>query len=364
MKRLNPLVLAVRQLRREWRSGELAVLIAALIVAVGALSSIGFATDRVRQGVERRAAESLAGDLVIRSRNEIPREFDARAEAAGLATARVVDFPSVVTTAERGQLAEVRAVNDGYPLRGRLEVATQAYGEATPTDELPGPGEVWAEPRLVGALGIDVGDEVSLGGKRFRLTRVIDFAPDQGFSFVEIAPMLLVRHSELLDTSLLGPMSRLSHRLLIAGERSAVDRFRADIEDELGPGQRLLDIRDARPELASAVMRADRFLNLAALVAVVLAGVAIAMAEVTLWPMAFGMFEGKRMVMVGTVHMMSPMSSDPPRGPSGSMVSGVLSGATSVASSWILKPFASCTARANAWSSSLHCGMPIAFMFS
>lgn len=278
MKRLNPLVLAVRQLRREWRSGELAVLIAALIVAVGALSSIGFATDRVRQGVERRAAESLAGDLVIRSRNEIPREFDARAEAAGLATARVVDFPSVVTTAERGQLAEVRAVNDGYPLRGRLEVATQAYGEATPTDELPGPGEVWAEPRLVGALGIDVGDEVSLGGKRFRLTRVIDFAPDQGFSFVEIAPMLLVRHSELLDTSLLGPMSRLSHRLLIAGERGAVDRFRADIEDELGPGQRLLDIRDARPELASAVMRADRFLNLAALVAVVLAGVAIAMA--------------------------------------------------------------------------------------
>src|SRR5690606_30767236 len=137
MKRLNPLLLATRQLRREWRSGELAVLIAALVIAVSALSSIGFATDRVRQGVERRAAESLAGDLVIRSRSEISAVLDQRAQAAGLATARVLEFPSVVTTAERGQLAEVRAVTDGYPLRGQLEIADHAYGEARPTDALP-----------------------------------------------------------------------------------------------------------------------------------------------------------------------------------------------------------------------------------
>lgn len=275
---MNPLVLALRQLRREWRSGELAVLIAALVIAVGALSSVSFATDRVRQSVERRAAESLAADVVIRARRDIPENLAEAARERGLAVARVLEFPSVVTTAERGQLAEIRAVTDGYPLRGQLEVSERAYGPAAPTNALPGPGEVWAEPRLVGALGIDTGDEVRVGAKTFTLTRVIAFAPDQGFSFVEIAPMLVLRMDELEGTGLLGPASRVSHRLLVAGERGAIDDYKAAIEDALEPGLRLLDIRDARPELVSAIERADRFLNLAALVAVPLAGIAIAMA--------------------------------------------------------------------------------------
>ncbi|MBW3567005.1 MAG: FtsX-like permease family protein, partial [Proteobacteria bacterium] len=275
---MNPLTLALRQLRREWRSGELAVLIAALVIAVGALSSVSFATDRVRQSVERRAAESLAADIVIRSRNEISESLADAARARDLETARTLEFPSVVTSGERGQLAEIRAVTDGYPLRGQLEISEQAYGPSTTTDELPGPGEVWAEPRLVGALGVDTGAEIRVGAKTFTLTRVISYAPDQGFSFVEIAPMLVMRMDELEGSGLLGPASRVSHRLLIAGERGAIDAYRSTVENELEPGQRLSDIRDARPELVSAINRADQFLNLAALVAVLLAAVAIAMA--------------------------------------------------------------------------------------
>ncbi len=275
---MNPLVLALRQLRREWRSGELAVLIAALVIAVGALSSVGFATDRVRQSVERRAAESLAADIVIRSRNAISESFAQTARELGLETARTLEFPSVITTPERGQLAEIRAVTGGYPLRGRLKISERAYGMASETDTLPGPGEVWAEPRLVGALGIDTGDEIQVGAKTFTLTRVISYAPDQGFSFVEIAPMLVMRMDDLEGAQLLGPASRVSHRLLVAGERGAVDAYRETVEPLLESGQRLQDIEDARPELARAVERADRFLNLAALVAVLLAGIAIAMA--------------------------------------------------------------------------------------
>lgn len=275
---MNPLALALRQLRREWRSGELAVLIVALIIAVGALSSVGFATDRVRQGVERRAAESLAADIVIRSRDAISEELAEIAESNNLETARTLEFPSVVTTSERGQLAEIRAVTSGYPLRGQLEISKRAYGESIATDDLPARGEVWAEPRLVGALGVDTGDELRVGSKTFTLTRVISYAPDQGFSFVEIAPMLVMNMDDLEGTGLLGPASRVSNRLLVAGERGNVDTFRNEIEDTLAPGQRLSDIRDARPELVRSIDRADQFLNLAALVAVLLAAVAIAMA--------------------------------------------------------------------------------------
>lgn len=275
---MNPLALALRQLRREWRSGELAVLIVALIIAVGALSSVGFATDRVRQGVERRAAESLAADIVIRSRDAIREEFAEIAESNNLETARTLEFPSVVTTGERGQLAEIRAVTSGYPLRGQLEISERAYGESIATNELPASGEVWAEPRLVGALGVDTGDELRVGSKTFTLTRVISYAPDQGFSFVEIAPMLVMNMDDLEGTGLLGPASRVSHRLLVAGERGNVDAFRNEIEEMLSTGQQLSDIRDARPELVRSIDRADQFLNLAALVAVLLAAVAIAMA--------------------------------------------------------------------------------------
>src|SRR5690606_36983164 len=195
-----------------------------------------------------------------------------------LETARVLEFPSVVTTPDAGQLAEIRAVTDGYPLRGRLKVSEQAYRAASETDELPGPGEAWAEPRLVGALGIDTGDTIQVGAKTFTLTRVISYAPDQGFSFVEIAPMLVMRMDDLEGSGLLGPASRVSHRLLLAGSRADVDAYRETVEPLLEPGQDLQDINDARPELARAIERADRFLNLAALVAVLLAGIAIAMA--------------------------------------------------------------------------------------
>jgi putative ABC transport system permease protein len=275
---MNTVLLALRQLRREWRSGELAVLIAALLVAVAALSSVSFFTDRVRILVEQRAGESLAADLVIQSRSEIPDAFALDALDAGLDTARILTFPSVVLHDDASQLAEIRAVTEKYPLRGRLRISDEPYGPVRDVNSLPADGEAWVEPRLVAALGITVGDEVKVGRKTFTITQVLDYAPDQGFSFAEIAPMLLIPYTALEDSGLLGPASRVSHRLLMAGNSDAVAAMKESLEPQLETNQRLLDIRDSRPEMARAVERADRFLNLAALVAVLLAGIAIAMA--------------------------------------------------------------------------------------
>jgi len=273
---MKPLAHSLRSFAREWRSGELAMLLAAVALSVGATSAVALFTDRVRGAMEQQASEALAADLVIESRDPLPARFEAAARARGLATARVTFFPSVATTATANQLVEVRAVTAGYPLRGSLRVADQPYARGAPTRTLPARGELWAEPRLFAALGLAPGDKVRLGASEFTLSRVLDYLPDQGWNFVDVAPTALINDADLAATELLGPASRVSHRVLVAGAGSA--ELKAELEGQLARGQRLLDVRDGRPELRAAIDRAGRFLGLAALVAVLLACVAVAMA--------------------------------------------------------------------------------------
>lgn len=268
---------SLRAFGREWRAGELATLLVALTIAVASMSAVGFFTERVRGAMLIQVAESLAADLVIGGGERVPDEYETRAQGFGLTTARWLAFPSVVTTPARNQLVEVRAVSDGYPLRGRLRIADQPYGAVRQTDGLPAAGELWAETRVIAALGIAVGDSIRLGARDFRVSQVLDYAPDQGFSFVEVAPMVLVREADLVGTDLLGPASRVGHRLLMSGSPDQVQAAAAAFA-ELPRGLRLLDIRDGRPESRAAFDRAERFLRLAALISVLLAAVAVAMA--------------------------------------------------------------------------------------
>jgi putative ABC transport system permease protein len=273
---VRPLAHSLRSFAREWRSGELATLLAAVTLSVGAMSAVALFTDRVRTAMSLQAGEALAADLVIESRDRLPPELEAQAAARGLATARVVTFPSVIATDRADQLVEVRAVTAGYPLRGSLRVADRPYARGAPLRALPARGELWAEPRLFAALGLAPGDRVRLGASEFTLARVLDYLPDQGWSFVDVAPTVLMAEADLAGTGLLGPASRANHRLLVAGAGSS--ELRAEVEPTLARGQRLLDVRDGRPELRAAIDRAGRFLGLAALVAVLLAAVAVAMA--------------------------------------------------------------------------------------
>src|SRR5688572_2145354 len=195
-------------LSRDWRSGELAVLLAALLVAVTALTGVGFFTDRIAQAVEQRAAEVLAADLRLRSAQPPPAEYEALAAEQDIATARIVSFPSVVFFGEDSALTAVRAVGPGYPLRGRLKIADEPFAPARETDELPGPGETWLDSRLLARLGARVGDTVNVGASAFRVARVLDYRPDQGSAFTDLAPSLLIPLADLPATELLGPGSR------------------------------------------------------------------------------------------------------------------------------------------------------------
>jgi len=271
--------LSLRLLKREWRSGELRVLALALVVAVAGITSVGFFTDRIARLLEDQAGELLAADLVVRGSRPLESDLSEQAAAAGLEQTRTVSFASVVSSNGRLQLAEVKAVAPGYPLRGQLRTAPAPYAADAPTDAIPAPGEAWLDPRLLAQLGVGVGDPVTVGATELRVGAVLAFEPDAGsVFFFNFAPRMLMNAADLPATQVIQPGSRVSYRLLVAGPRDAQQRFRDWLEPRLQAGQRLVTPRDARPQLRTALDRGGRFLTLSALVSVILAGVAIATA--------------------------------------------------------------------------------------
>jgi putative ABC transport system permease protein len=273
----TPWRLAGRLLARDWKSGEVLVLLAALVVAVSAMSAVTFFTDRVRAAVSQQAGEALAADLRVESINPLPSAIGDAAARHGLATADVVFFRSVVAVGDVTSLADVRGVTSGYPLRGAVRVADRLAGEPRDATGIPAPGEVWAEPSLMARLGAVVGDELEVGRLRLRIARTLEFRPDEGWRLMELAPTVLLNYDDVVASGLLAPGSIVEHVGLYAGDTAAVEEFREDLTPLLRPQDELEDFRDGRPEVGAAVANAERFLVLAALVSVLLGGVAVAM---------------------------------------------------------------------------------------
>ncbi len=276
--RVYTLSLSLKLLARDWRAGELTVLAVALLIAVSSLTGVAFLTDRAAQAVELRATESLAADLRLASTRPISNDYSRLAHTAGLEMARITSMPSVVFAGQSNTLSAIRAVTSGYPLRGKLKTARELLGEASVTEDIPAPGEAWASPRLMARLGVNTGAVIEVGSARLTLSRVLAFRPDEGWSFVDLAPTRLINDLDLESTGLIQPGSRVTYRMLFAGERNTVETFKPELEAALQQGESLRDIKDTGPQIRGAMERAGRFLNLASLVSVLLAAVAVAMA--------------------------------------------------------------------------------------
>ena len=267
--------LSLTQLGRDWRAGELRLLGLALIIAVSSLTSVDFFTDRVRQVTETQATELLAADLVISSAEPFRQEFIDQARNLGLNTALTVSFRSVAVHGGKLELAQVKAVQTAYPLRGRLRISDELFSGEYEADAVPERGAVWLDPRLFQLLGLRVGARVSLGTSNLYATRVLTYEPDRGGDMFNIAPRLLMNLADLEGTGLILPGSRATYRLLLAGTDAAVAGFRSLLDDY--PEYDVRGIRDARPELRTALDRAEQFLGLAVLVSFALAGLAVAL---------------------------------------------------------------------------------------
>ena len=273
------LSLALRLALRDWRAGELRLLLAALLLAVGAVTAVSLFVDRLQRALVAESATLLGADRVIDASRAVPQRFRDLAEARGLALADVIRFPSMASSdaTGRSQLASVKAVTPGYPLRGTLRVAGEPFARGRRTDGLPAPGEVWLDSRLFPALGVKVGDTVSVGYADFTVTAVLASEPDRGGGFMGLAPRLLMRAEDIPATRVIQPGSRIRYRLQLAGGDDALRSLHDAIRDELSPGYRWRDVRSANARIDSALDRAESFLLLGGLLTVLLAGVAVAL---------------------------------------------------------------------------------------
>jgi putative ABC transport system permease protein len=277
MKRLP---IALRMLRRNWSAGELRVLLLALLIAVASVTTVGFFADRVQAALDAQANELLGGDLAVISDHAVPAAFAEAAAQEKLQSARTRTFPSMVSAGGGVSLAEIKAVSGGFPLRGHLRVTELA--SATPTDREiaggPAPGTVWVGLPLVTRIGAKVGDTLQVGRARLKIAEAITREPDSVLDYFGIAPRVLMHESDLEATGLIQVGSRVTHRMLVAGDAAAVKRFRDAMAPKIGRGERMEGVRDARSEVRVALERSQRFLGLASLLSVVLASVAVALA--------------------------------------------------------------------------------------
>ncbi len=272
---MKPLTFAARSLRREFRHGELVTLAAALVLAVAALAAVGTLASRVERAILASASELLGGDLGVSARrNPLPPAFTSEAQALGLASNRIVEFSSVAFAGERSQFSEVRAVDAGFPLRGTLSVRTADGSEAS--RQGPGRGQVYADHAVLVALERKVGETLQLGGRDLAIAGEIINAP--GGAVFQFAPTLLMNLADAEESGLLGVGSRSNQRVLVAGDERAVARYAEWARANLPPTARLTTIEDAQQNLRTSFERGESFLRLAALLAALLSGIAVALA--------------------------------------------------------------------------------------
>jgi len=312
---------------RDWRAGELTMLLLALILAVAALSSVGFLADRLARGLERDARQMIGADLVVRADHPVDPQFIEQARNWGLRTASTTVFPSMVgaiaapaapassvtstaaapvvsptsiasaaasspapsPTASPDSVAEaptrlaaVKAVSPGYPLRGSVSIAAAPNETGTAANSVPAPGTVWIDPQLLDTLHVKVGGELKVGTRQFTVAALITRELDRGFAFVNFSPRVMLRADDLPSTGLLTFGSRATYRLLVAGSPAAVARYTAWAHEQVDGnrlrGVALESIDDGQPQVRDTLARARHFLTLVAMLTALLAAVAIAMA--------------------------------------------------------------------------------------
>jgi len=272
---------ALRSLTRDLRAGELRVLALALMVAVASVTAVGFFTDRIGRAVERQAGDVLAADLVASSGFRLPREMISAVDELDLQTAQHVRFPSVVINErDESQLVAMKAVSDAYPLRGQIQIAAidepaQALNNG---QGAPAPGTVWVDAQLSSALALKAGDTLTLGEADFDVTHILLFEPDRGNNAFEFAPRVMINLADLESSALLGEGSRATYSLLMAGDTGSLDQAQDLMASDYVSDVRVRGVRDGSPQMTRALDRAQRFLGLASVVTVLLAGAAIALA--------------------------------------------------------------------------------------
>jgi len=272
--------LALRLLWRDWRGGEIRLLFTALVMAVTSVTGIALFTDRLEKALILESANILAADRVLISRQPPPEAILDYAESLGLRTARILSFTSMAFSESGNMLVAAKAVSSDYPLRGEVIIADQPFVRGFPIRSGPPPGEVWLESRALSALDIDVGDSVFVGEAELTVSKIIIAEPDrqQAGMLDNAGPRLMLSMDDVAQTNVVQVGSRVAYRALFASEElETLEAFSEWISVEYPDEYRIRDVRDESEEISDALNKAESFLLLGSLFAVLLAGVAIAL---------------------------------------------------------------------------------------
>ena len=268
-------MLSLRLLSRDWRGGELALIATALILAVTCVTVIAHFSDRLTRAMQLQSQSFLAAERVVSSSQLLPQVLLQEAKQRGLEQAQSTSFASMLSAGDQFQFASVRAVSNEYPLLGELEIRRSTAGASTKVQHGPKPGNVWLEARLLPLLKIQLGDKLQLGNATFTISAIVDQEPDRSDNLFSMGPRLMMHIGDLASTQIVQPGSRIQYRYLFAGDDRALDEYIRWLKPQLSAHQKVLDLRDGQPRVASALDRAEGFLYLAGSLAVLLASVAV-----------------------------------------------------------------------------------------
>ncbi|NWG86407.1 MAG: FtsX-like permease family protein [Hydrogenophilaceae bacterium] len=270
---LRVLRLGLWLLRRERASGEWRVLLLALVIGVGSVSTTGFLGDRLKRAMNEEGARFLGADLLVTS----PRPI-ATWPAHNLNRSEALEFASMISHGDAFQLASLRAVDAAYPARGAVSIADRPFVAGRPGRALPPPGAVYVDQELLPLLAVQVGDSVQIGAAAFRIAGVVAEEPGQLGGVFGMAPRVFLRADEVAQTRVLLPGSRVTYLYQFAGAAPALAAFSAELKPRLDRSQRLIGSREGVETLRGAFANADRYIQLTALISLLLSVAAIALA--------------------------------------------------------------------------------------
>lgn len=265
--------LAWRLFLREWRGGELGMLLLSLLMGVAIVTGIGLFADRLQRALVGEAGVYLGADAVLQSADAVDHAWLSAATEQHLLTAETMVFPTMAYFGDRTTLASLKVVTPDYPLRGALRIQRQGQPLEV-VRHAPMQGEVWVDDNILSQLDAKVGDSIDIGNVTLRIGAVLLHEADAGSSFYGMGARILMPMADLPASQLLMPGSRVEYRYLLAGAEDDVSKYIAWLKPKLGRGQRLMTLHDSQPGIAGALEKAGIFLQLAGSLGVLLAALA------------------------------------------------------------------------------------------
>lgn len=255
---------------REWRSPSLLIVWLALSLAVACVLALGSISDRMEKGLSQQSREFMAGDRTLRSSREVPAAWIDEARRLGLTVGEQLNFATMTFAGNTPQLADVKAVDDTYPLYGKLD--TQPPGLK------PQAGSVLLAPRLMALLNLKTGDTIDVGDATLRIAGEVIQEPDAGFNPFQMAPRLMMNTADVAKTGAVQPGSRVSWRYKFAGTAPQLAAYEQWLLPKLGPEHRWIGLEQDDSALGKSLERSQQFLLLSALLTLLLAIAAVAVA--------------------------------------------------------------------------------------